>query len=422
MKQLPQAVIVAAGESSRFWPLNLKHKCLIKIMGKPLIWHTLEGLRKSNIKEIIIVQGSTNDIEEGLRNFTTKGLKINYVVQKRSRGTGNAIWQAKKFITGPFIVTGPHKVDLGDYLPKLLGRFQKNKNKVILVGEKTARPWDFGVLKFQGKRVLKIAENPPKGKEPSDIKSTETYILPSSFFDYYKKVPQKEENLIDAINHIIKKKGADFILLNKESASLKYPWDLLRILKILFESKSFQNKIASSAVISRSAIVDKNVYIGKNTRVFEGAIIKGPSYIGNNCIIGNNTVIRGYTNIEDGAIIGTFTEVKNSICQENFHSHSNYIGNSIFGKECRIGAGTITANRRLDRQDIKTEVKGEKIDTGLDFLGAIVGENTRIGINVSLMPGVLIGSNSTIYPGTVVYKNIPGNTVIKKKITNRLCH
>ena len=48
-----QAVILAAGESSRFWPLNQRHKSLIKIMGRPLIWYTIEGLKKAGIKEIL---------------------------------------------------------------------------------------------------------------------------------------------------------------------------------------------------------------------------------------------------------------------------------------------------------------------------------------------------------------------------------
>ena len=46
-----QAVILTAGESSRFWPLNQRHKSLIKIMGRPLIWYTIEGLKKSGIKK-----------------------------------------------------------------------------------------------------------------------------------------------------------------------------------------------------------------------------------------------------------------------------------------------------------------------------------------------------------------------------------
>ena len=64
-----QSVILAAGESSRFWPLNQKHKSLLKIMGKPIIWHTLNGLKKSGIKETIIIQGPEKDIEKNWKTF-----------------------------------------------------------------------------------------------------------------------------------------------------------------------------------------------------------------------------------------------------------------------------------------------------------------------------------------------------------------
>ena len=63
-----QAVILAAGQSSRFWPLNQRHKSLIKIMGKPLIWYTIQGLKKAGIKETIIIQSPGKDIEEKLKN------------------------------------------------------------------------------------------------------------------------------------------------------------------------------------------------------------------------------------------------------------------------------------------------------------------------------------------------------------------
>ena len=76
-----QAVILTAGQSSRFWPLNQKHKALIKIMGKPLIWHTLESLSRTKIKDVIIIQSPKKEIEQELDNYKFKGLRIRYVVQ-----------------------------------------------------------------------------------------------------------------------------------------------------------------------------------------------------------------------------------------------------------------------------------------------------------------------------------------------------
>ncbi len=144
-------------------------------------------------------------------------------------------------------------------------------------------------------------------------------------------------------------------------------------------------------------------------KIFENAVIKGPCYIGDNCVIGNNSLIREYSNLENNCLVGAFAEITRSIFQEDVHIHSGYFGDSIFGKGCRIGAGTVTANVRIDRGEIKSVVKGEKIETGLDSLGAIVGENTKIGVHCSLMPGKLIGSNCTIGPNSVVFENIEDN-------------
>ena len=156
-----QAVILAAGESSRFWPLNQKHKSLIKIMGKPLICWTIDGLKKSGIKDIIIVQGPKKDVEQELKNYK---VKVKYVVQPESKSTGDAVWRARNLIKESIAVVGPHKVDIGEYLPLLLKKFKSNQEKIVLLGVKTDRPEDFGIIKFKGSKVYQVVENPQKGK------------------------------------------------------------------------------------------------------------------------------------------------------------------------------------------------------------------------------------------------------------------
>jgi len=121
--------------------------------------------------------------------------------------------------------------------------------------------------------------------------------------------------------------------------------------------------------------------------------------------------VREYTNLENNVLIGANAEVARSIFQEGSSIHSGFFGDSIFGQECKIGAGVITGNVRIDRGNIKSMVKGEKIDTGLDSFGVVIGDNVKIGINVSLMPGVLIGSNSVIGPHSLVRKNVEDNTI-----------
>ncbi|HXK32152.1 MAG TPA: DapH/DapD/GlmU-related protein, partial [Candidatus Paceibacterota bacterium] len=106
-------------------------------------------------------------------------------------------------------------------------------------------------------------------------------------------------------------------------------------------------------------------------------------------------------------LIGAFAEVTRTIFQQSVTIHSGYFGDSVLGEGCLVGAGTITANVRVDRGEITVK---PGITTGLKSLGAIIGKNTKIGIRSSLMPGVLIGSDCLIGPNSVVFENIEDKT------------
>ena len=95
---------------------------------------------------------------------------------------------------------------------------------------------------------------------------------------------------------------------------------------------------------------------------------------------------------------------------ENSKTHSGFIGDSVIGKNCRIAAGFHTANVRLDRETVKVTVIGQKIDTGLKSLGVMVGDETRIGLKSSAMPGVIVGRSVTIGSGTNIMGNVEDNT------------
>ena len=410
-----QAVILAAGESSRFWPLNQRHKSLIKIMGRPLIWYTIENLKKAGIKEVIIVQGSKRDIEEKLKNYDL-GINIKYVVQPESKGMGDAVLCVKNLIKDYFLVINPYHFEVGEILKETLNKFKLEKGRIemILFGAKTDRPWDYGIFGFNKVNkffyVTSITEKPEKGKELSDCKIVGIYILPLNFFEYLNRVPEGNYSLEDAIklymaeNNNQKPDKPNLTIANLlpgETPTLKYPWDLFMINKLLM------NKY-----------LDEKTHIGKNVKIFENAQIKGLCYIGDNCVIGNNALVREYTNLESDCVIGANAEVTRCIFQENVHIHSGYFGDSILGKGCRVGAGTVTANVRIDRGPVfaKASTGKEKIGTGLDSLGAIVGENTKIGINCSLMPGILIGSNCAIWPHSSVFENIEDSTSFRTEL------
>lgn len=408
-----QAVILAAGESSRFWPLNTAHKSLVRIMGKSLLEWTIESVRKAGIEDITIIENPNREIEKQLASEN-----LSFVVQPEAKGMGNAILHAENLLKEHFLVLNPNFMD-ADYFINLMIEKQNQKNSnMVLLGKETDRPWVYGMLELEGDVAKNLIEKPEKGKEPSNIKVVGIYLLPLNFLDYYKKVSEHMYSYEDALRLFMQKNKVHVVKTDKDTPSLKYPWELLEATKIMLSEKLKGQEIADTAEIARNVVIEGNVHIGENTKVFENAVIKGSCYIGNNCVIGTNAVIRENVNIEDNCVIGANCEIARSIIQEGTHVHSQYVADSVIGKNSRIGAGFITANRRLDRGDIKTAVKGENVNSGLTSFGVIIGDNTNIGIGVKTMPGVMIGSNCVIGPGSVVFENIENNTRFYTKFEN----
>jgi len=420
-----KAVILAAGQSSRFWPLNMRHKSLFKIMGKPIIYWTILGLKRTGVKEIIVIQGPAKDIETEFADYKMPGLKIRYLIQKEPKGMGNALWQARSFLEDKFLVLNAERVDAGEIIQN--SKFKIQNCKALLFGQKTKNPQLFGIARIKKDRILEIVEKPKKGKEPSNIRVLGLYLLEPRFFNFYQKVKKHKYDFETALSEYMKKTCVRLEVLKKseeETSSLKYPWHLFKVQRYLFD-KFLKRKIKKSASVSKGVLIEGKVYVGHRVKIFENAVIKGPCYIGDDSVIGNNSIIREYVNLENNVLIGALAEVCRSIFQEDVHCHSGFFGDSIFGRGCRIGAGVITANVRIDRGEIKVKsqksgAKSQKINTGLKSLGTIMGENSKIGVHSSLMPGVLIGANCLIGPSSVVFENIKDSSILYtkfKKIT-----
>lgn len=397
------AVILAAGESSRFWPLNSGHKSLVKVMGKPLIFYTLESLKKIGIENVAIIEDSKKLIEEELDKYNT-GLNIKYIIQDEAKGMGDALYKAKEFLKEEFIVLNAQKIDIDKTIleaKEYYNQFLSGNVRSVFFGEETKSPDIFGIARLKDDNILEIVEKPKKGEEPSNVKVVGVYCLRPEFFKYYEKSGNDHYNFEKALNLYIKEHNSKIAVLRNRSLSLKYSWDLFELNKYILD-RYLKNHIGKKAEIFKNATINGNVYIGENVKVFENAVIKGPCYIGDNSVIGNNSLIRDYCNLEKGCLIGAFAEVARTIFESNCHTHSGFFGDSIFARNCRIGAGTITANVRFDREAIKPILNGSKINSFKKSLGAICGENVNIGINCSIMPGALIEKNSIINSAAIV--------------------
>ncbi len=410
-----QAIILAAGESSRFWPLNSKHKSLFYIMGKPLIWYTIEGLKQAGIEEMIIVQGPNCEAEAELKQCGSDFEKIKFVVQKDPTGIGDALLLAKELLDDQFFLLWSVEPDCAEIIKEMIFQGKKSGAKTVLLGQKTENPWLYGIAKLQGERITGMIEKPQKGEEPSDLRIVGIYLLENKLFDFFGRTEHLND-FEETLSLYMEANEARMVRLADDQArvSLKYPWQLFGIRDHLFNKFLAGPAIAETAKIAETAVIKGNVFIGDNTIVHEGAVIKGPCYIGENSVIGNNSVVRDYCDLEKGALVGALAEIARVIFQKDVHIHSGYFGDSILDSGCRIGAGTVAANISLDRGEIKAKVqkqtgrekRTEMVGTGLRSLGIIIGQNSKIGINVSLMPGRMIGKDCAVGPGTVLMENL----------------
>ncbi len=163
---------------------------------------------------------------------------------------------------------------------------------------------------------------------------------------------------------------------------------------------------------------ERGVYVGKNTSINPNAEVKGPALIGKNSKVGASVVIRGGVIIGEGCNIGHGSEVKHSIVGNSTNiPHFNYVGDSIIGSNVNLAAGVILANWKYGVSDLEVKVltiKG-KVGTGLEKLGAVVGDKVSIGCNSVTDPGSLIGKNTLIYPLTPIRGTIAANKIVKYK-------
>ncbi len=404
------AVLLSAGDSSRFWPLSDgRHKSLVRLMGKSLIEWTIESLEQAGIRDIVIVQGPDRMIQKEIGGSV--GKNVRFVIQREPLGMGDALEQARSLVRNRFLVLNSYHYNAGDLVKRMLLE-NKKTGLPVLVGQETSQPWNYGVFQLdRDGRPTGITEKPEKGREPSNLRVCGVYLLTREFFDYHDGVEKHHYSFEDALSRMLAREGASLIEAREEVPSLKYPWQLLEVASNILKENTQEQYIADTAKISERAVIEGPVFIGENTVIHENAVIKGPCYIGSNVVIGNNALVRDHTILEDNTMVGANAEVTRSVFLEGAHTHSGFFGDTILGEDTRIGAGTIFANLRVDRKNVKATVKNKRIDTGRNRLGGVIGRGTHTGIHCSFMPGVLVGSNSLVGPHTLVKENVPSNTI-----------
>jgi len=185
----------------------------------------------------------------------------------------------------------------------------------------------------------------------------------------------------------------DFALITegRKSALLSTTMNLLNPENIFVE-EGFKGEFATINASSGP------VYLGKDSEIMEGAIVRGPFALCEHSTLKMGAKIYGPTTIGPGSKAGG--EINNSVIFGNSNKgHDGFLGNSVIGEWCNIGADSNNSNLKNNYAIVKLWSYPEErfIDTGLQFCGLIMGDHSKCGINTMFNTGTVVGVNANIF-------------------------
>ncbi|MBN2789721.1 MAG: GlmU family protein [Candidatus Delongbacteria bacterium] len=210
-----------------------------------------------------------------------------------------------------------------------------------------------------------------------------------------------------------------------------YPWDLVNYngseivsdLKYKTAEQGWINKdpenviltgrnniyIKKSAKIRAGVIIDASegpVVIDENADIMHNSVIIGPAYIGRGSVVKIGSKI--YENTSVGEVCKVGGEIEGSIIHGYSNKqHDGFLGHAYIAEWCNLGADTNNSDLKNNYSNVKVEINGKLIDTGSMFVGLIMGDHSKTGINTMFNTGTVVGVGCNVYGEGFPERNIP---------------
>jgi UDP-N-acetylglucosamine diphosphorylase/glucosamine-1-phosphate N-acetyltransferase len=225
--------------------------------------------------------------------------------------------------------------------------------------------------------------------------------------------------------HKVKVKKA--VTIMEEIVSVQYPWNIFQLndwairqdFELLTKKRKSQSISKTNTVIKPSEIfIEKGakvehcilnastgpVYIGKNAEVMEGSMIRGPFALGEGSLLKMGTKVYGATTLGPYCIGGG--EIKNSVLfGYSNKAHDGYLGDSVIGEWCNMGAGTSNSNLKNTASEIRVWTQSGEKDAGKKC-GVMMGDYSRTAVNTAINTGTVIGVCSNVFGSGLTPKYI----------------
>ena len=411
--------MLAAGLGTRM--NSILPKVLHPIAGRPMILQLLDSLTEIEPDKIVLVVGP--NMETVSDAVAAAGYQFETVIQNERLGTGHAVQQAQKSLSGfegnVLVLYGDSPLITSKTLTDMLvARSAQNDPAVVVLG---FRPFDrgeygrfvlddtgnleaiveaaevnedeilsdlcnSGVMIIDGTILLKLVSRLSNKNVKEEFYLTDIIKIARQYSLYCSVVEGDEEELI-GVNSRVELALAETIIQDRlRDSAMEKGATLNDPSSIYF---SYDTKIGQDVTIG------PNVFFGPGVEVCDGVTIRAfchieGAFIEHNAIIGPFARLRPGVDIGENVHIGNFVEIKNSTLAAGAKAnHLAYIGDTKIGEKANIGAGAITCNFDGYKKSM-TEIGA----------GAFIGSNT------ALVAPVKIGQDSIVGAGSVITKDI----------------
>lgn len=212
--------------------------------------------------------------------------------------------------------------------------------------------------------------------------------------------------------------------------SIRQPWNIFQHngialsadYELLTAGRTSARLSATNTVIGNAVFIEESasvecsilnsstgpIYIGKGAEVMEGSMIRGPFSLGGHASVKMGCKVYGPTTVGPHSRVGG--EISNSVIfGYSNKGHDGFLGNSVLGEWCNLGADTNNSNLKNNYSNVKvwSYVEKDYVDTGLQFCGLIMGDHSKSGINTMFNTGTVVGVSSNVYGSGFPPKFIP---------------
>lgn len=396
-----EAIILAAGEGLRLRPLTLtRPKVMLRVANRPVLEHVVSALAACGVRDIAMVVGYKRErIMSHFEDGNRWKVRISYRVQEKQLGTAHALRHAADAMKGGefLVLPGDNLID-----PATLRNLIDAKGPAALLTE-SATPSKYGVVKETGGLVGSIVEKP--SAQEGALISTGIYRLPASFLGSLTSEP--DEGTYDLTNALNRWLGAGGKLHAVRSAGLwedaVYPWDLLTLNAMALRG----TEQAVAGTVEQGVVVKGPVHIGEGSVVKAGTYLEGPLVIGKGCEIGPHACILSSTSLGDNVTIQPFTVVRQSLIMSDVSiGSSSTLSHCVIGDGCSIGPGFASYG---EPTSVGVEEEAALLPAEV---GAVVGDETKVGSGVVVEAGTIIGAYCKIASHNRLNRNVPSGTLV----------